>query len=397
MRILIHDFAGHPFPLPLSRALARRGHRVLHVYCGELVGPRGKLVRGKDDPPGFEIAAVTPPRGMDKRALVRRRFQELAYARALLRAVSDFDPQAVLSGNAPLDVQARLLGRCRRRNARFVFWLQDLIGIGAQKVLARRFGAPGRWAGAVLRRMEGRALRGADAVVAITDDFRPCLDDYGVDRRRVHVIENWAPLAEVPLRPADNAWAREHGLVDKDVLLYSGTLGLKHDPGRLIELARGLESHPRARVVVVSEGTGADRLAAELRREPRANLMLMGFQPFHAVPDMLGSARVVLAILEPDAGVFSVPSKVLTGLCGGKPLLLSVPPENLAARIVETRQAGLVVDPTRPEALCAAAARLLDDAPLRERLGANARRYAEEAFDIERIATRFEELLLGAA
>ena len=36
MRILVHDYAGHPFQVQLSRALAQRGHDVLHAYCASL-------------------------------------------------------------------------------------------------------------------------------------------------------------------------------------------------------------------------------------------------------------------------------------------------------------------------------------------------------------------------
>ncbi len=31
LKLVIHDFAGHPFPMELSRALAGRGHRVRHL------------------------------------------------------------------------------------------------------------------------------------------------------------------------------------------------------------------------------------------------------------------------------------------------------------------------------------------------------------------------------
>jgi len=31
MRLLIHDYAGHPFQVQLSRELARRGHSVTHA------------------------------------------------------------------------------------------------------------------------------------------------------------------------------------------------------------------------------------------------------------------------------------------------------------------------------------------------------------------------------
>ena len=55
------------------------------------------------------------------------------------------------------------------------------------------------------------------------------------------------------------------------------------------------------------------------------SLRCLGFQPFEVLPDVLGSADVLVAILEPDAGVFSVPSKVLSYFCAGRPVLLAVP------------------------------------------------------------------------
>ena len=104
---------------------------------------------------------------------------------------------------------------------------------------------------------------------------------------------------------------------------------------------------------------------------------------------------MLLAILEREAGVLSVPSKVLSNMCAGRPQLLAVPPENLASQLLLREQAGLCVAPDDEAAWLQAAERLLVDEPLRRRLGANARAYAERAFDIERITDRFEALLTG--
>jgi hypothetical protein len=59
--------------------------------------------------------------------------------------------------------------------------------------------------------------------------------------------------------------------------------------------------------------------------------------------------------------------------------------------------AGEVVDPDNALAWVAAAKRLATDSPYRARLGSSARRYAEAAFDITKVATVFEEILAAAA
>src|SRR5262249_46391745 len=97
------------------------------------------------------------------------------------------------------------------------------------------------------------------------------------------------------------------------------------------------------------------------------------------------------------AGVFSVPSKVLSYLCAGRPVLLAVPSENLAAKIVVECGAGLTVEPTDMIGFRGAAQRLIDSPPLRQKYGEAARKYAEAQFDIHRIGDQFEGILAGKA
>ncbi|HYO26095.1 MAG TPA: hypothetical protein VEQ85_14225, partial [Lacipirellulaceae bacterium] len=55
MRVLVHDYCGHPFQVQLSRALAARGYDVLHLYNGSFQTPRGALTKRSDDAPGFDV------------------------------------------------------------------------------------------------------------------------------------------------------------------------------------------------------------------------------------------------------------------------------------------------------------------------------------------------------
>lgn len=394
MRVFVHDFGGYAFPVTLSRALARRGHTVLHGYCASLqTTPRGGLEPQPDDPATLTIRGQHLQQPLDKAALVTRWRQENAYGRLAVAELSRFRPDVVLSGNTPLDAQRRLLRAARRQDVRFVFWVQDLIGEAAYRLLHTRLPVAGHAVGLYYRDLERRLLRRSDAVVAITDDFAPFLATAGVPEERQTVIENWAPLEEVPVHPKANAWAQAHGLAGRPVLLYSGTLAMKHNPDLLLQLALQLRAQPEAWVVVVSQGIGAEWLAARKAEHGLDNLVLLGYQPFEDVPQMLAAADVLLAVLEPDAGVFSVPSKVLTYLCAARPILLAVPPGNLAARIVRTHDAGPTVAPDDTAGFVAAAEALLADPDRRARHGQNARRYAEATFDIERITDRFEAVL----
>ncbi len=397
MRIVVSDYSGHPFQVQLSRALAARGHDVLHLYSAQFQTPKGALIRRDSDPDSFAVAPIDLGEAFAKYDFVKRFGQERRYGRLLAERVLAFRPDAVISSNLPLDAQKHLLASLRRRSqARFLFWLQDIYSAAIARHFRRKWAGLGRVIGARYRALEAQMLRDSDHVIAITEDFAAPLAAFGVAPERIAVIENWAPLDELPALPRDTAWAREHGLADRPLLLYSGTLGLKHNPQLFVELARSLPPDG-ARLAVISEGPGADFLAQAKTTQGLEALHLLPFQPFDRFPEVMASADVLLAILEPEAGVFSVPSKILSYLCAGRPILAAMPADNLAARLIRREGAGAVVDPGDDRALIAPAAAFLADAEAREAAGQAGRAYAERTFEIARTTDRFEELLAKPA
>ncbi len=142
---------------------------------------------------------------------------------------------------------------------------------------------------------------------------------------------------------------------------------------------------------MISEGKGRDWLE-EWKRDRGAaadNLVLLDFQPYADLPAVMGSADVLMAVLEPDASRFSVPSKVLTYLCAGRAIVGVLPPDNSVAEILLANGAGLVV---RRDDAASEVARLLNDEACRKAMGRAGRRYAERAFSPETAADRFEEV-----
>lgn len=391
----MHDVSGHPFQVQLSRELARKGNQVLHLYFDSFPSPRGNLQPAADDPATLAIEGLRFDQPFEKYNLIKRRLHEARYGRMAADRIAAFRPNVLLASNTPIDAQNIIHARCRKLGIPIVFWLQDIYSIAMRSILRGKSIPLAGLIVAWYERAERRLLRESAAVVAISSDFQRILAQWGVDPRRSFTIENWAPRDEVPVGPQDNPWSRRHGLNGKFVFLYSGTIGIKHNPGMLVRLADAFAGRDDIEVVVISEGLGADWIKARLAEKPRPNLRVLPLQPFTDLPHALASASVLLALLGETSGEFSVPSKVLTYHCAGRPLLLAVPSRNLAARIVEQNATGLVVPPDNEEQFVAAAQRLYHDAALRTRCAANARRYADEKFDIARIAAQFEEIFAG--
>lgn len=396
MRILVNDFAGHPFQVELSRALAARGHHVLHCYCASNLSPKGALERRGDDPENFTVRAISIGEPFEKYGMVKRWSQERAIGREIAVAANRFQPDVILSANTPLGTQGVLQGYAKAKNIPFVFWLQDLLSVGIAGQMRRRLPVAGLAIGQLFRAYEHVLLANSFHVVSITKDFLSFLPRRMRRPAKATVIENWAPLKDLSPQPRENGWSRRHGLDGKTCILYAGTLGLKHNPELLVKLALEYTGREDVEIVVISEGQGAAYLARRKAELELDNLKLLPFQRFEEMPEVLASGDILVSILEKEAGVFAVPSKVLTYLCAARPLLVAMPADNLAARIVRDTGAGLSAPPDDAGAFITAAGHLIANPGIRRDMAARARAYAERTFDIHTIVHRFETVLMNA-
>jgi glycosyltransferase involved in cell wall biosynthesis len=392
MKIVVHDFAGHPGQVQLSRELARRGHVVEHQFCASVPTGRGATTRRECDPESFSIRAINLRRGFARYSPLVRMGQELQYASMSARAVNAARPDVAIFANVPIFTLFPITLTLRLLKIPYVFWWQDFYSEGIRVVLRYRFGWAAGLIGWLANRAERSVARKAAAVVPITEAFVDQLQAWGIDSDKVAVIPNWGALEEIAVRPRVNSWAEDHGLVGVPVVMYTGTLGLKHDPAVITQLAS--KSPADCRIVVVTEGIGREWLEAHGGHESR--LMLLDYQPYEQLSDMLASSEVLVVTLERDASRYSVPSKALNYLCAGRPVLALLPPDNAVAEMITTAGAGIVVNPDDPAAAGASLNRLLADDDWRRELGAAARSYAERMFDIGSVGNRFEAVVQDA-
>jgi colanic acid biosynthesis glycosyl transferase WcaI len=393
MKIFVHDYPGHAFPVQLSREFARLGHTVVHAFAAALESPRGATAVRPGDSPRLSILPLATGAKMDKYALMRRVFDERRYGAMLANVVIAENPDLLITCTTPNDVLDMLRLRLPK-TLQITWWLQDIYSIGIRSVLNRRMPFVGTLVGAVYRGKEKLFARRANHIVSITPDFLPFLKDLGVPPENITVIENWAPADEISPQPRENDWKHEHGLSGKRLILYSGTLGLKHNPMLLAKVAAHYQAEKRHDVVVVvaTQGLGAEFLKKKAEDPRIRNLKVLPWQPYERLAEMLSSADILTAIIEPDASLFSVPSKILSCFCAGRPIVASIPRNNLAAKTIEKAKSGFVVEPDDESGFIARLDQLLANSALSEEMGRSGRAYAEEKFDIGGIARRFLKL-----
>jgi colanic acid biosynthesis glycosyl transferase WcaI len=308
MRILVNDYAGHPFELQLSRELVRRGHTVLHTYFAAFQTPKGSVNDTSSDQGRLTIKGIIIDKEFSPHSALSRRSADRAYGYKLCQELIRFQPDVVISANTPLDAQRLLMSETRRQEAKFIFWMQDLLSMAIKFVLQKK-GVPfAAVVGKLYSRLEQRLLRKSDAVVCIAPEFRRALRKWGIAEERMFVIENWAPLEEISPLPRQTAFSREHNLDNMFCFMYSGTLGMKHKPELLLQLAQHFGDRSDVMTVVIAQGAGADWLRENKSKAPANSLMILPFQPYDRHAEILASSDVLITLLDSECGAFSVPS-----------------------------------------------------------------------------------------
>lgn len=387
--IVIHDYAGHPFQIDLSKQLAKNGYKVTHLYTTASGGPKAGFDSEIENLSVINVQSET----IAKQNFVKRRGQEKRYGQRLVHHMSQIKPDVVISANTPLDALNSLHHWCKKQNVPFIFWLQDINSIAAESILKKKLGVIGSLVAAYYKRMEKQILLGSEHVVTITEDFNPIVTNWGVNEGRITTVPNWAPIEEIPVLSKNNDFCKAQKLEEKFVVLYSGTMGMKHNPDIIYETAESLTEESGVVFLVITEGKGRTHLEARQNKKKLDNLRLLDFQPFEIFPEVLGSANCTLTLLEPEAGVFSVPSKVWSSYSAQKACLLIVPEDNLAAKITKRIDAGRVISSNNPLDLKRSILELYNSQELCKALGTNARKYAEEHFYVEEIVKKFEKII----
>jgi colanic acid biosynthesis glycosyl transferase WcaI len=197
----------------------------------------------------------------------------------------------------------------------------------------------------------------------------------------------------MPVLPKENAFSEANGIASSINLIYAGTLGMKQNPSVLVDLALSFRDRTDFCIVVVANGSGISFLQSQIQEQKLRNINILPLQPFEVLPEVLASGDLLIAMLEPDASAYCVPSKILTYYCAGKPSLLVMSKDNLAARTTLDHELGFVIEPHDSEGLKSIVSELLENPGAMIGYGERARNYAELNFPIEKVANRFIEII----
>jgi colanic acid biosynthesis glycosyl transferase WcaI len=178
-------------------------------------------------------------------------------------------------------------------------------------------------------------------------------------------------------------------------VLYAGNIGFSQDLKNVLKCAQKLVNE-NIQFVFVGEGPAKQSLIEYSISLQLPNVRFLPFQPRVRLPEVLASTDLSLVTLRQGMGFNSLPSKTLSILASGRPLIACVDPGSDTWHLVERSQSGLCIPPEDPESLARAILTLKRNSKLKNQMGVRGREYVLNHHSPKMAAKAFEKILVEA-
>ena len=176
------------------------------------------------------------------------------------------------------------------------------------------------------------------------------------------------------------------------VLIFAGNIGRYQGLDALIDAMIALKSHPDIHLLMMGEGVERERLT-EKARQAGANVTFAGHQSVQTAKAAMARASAGFVSLIPELYRFAYPSKTMTYLEQGCPVLVAVEPASCLARDVVESGSGLAVPAGDAGALSEALIKMAESPERLSEMRQRALEFSSQAFATDVVLDRWSSLL----
>jgi glycosyltransferase involved in cell wall biosynthesis len=293
----------------------------------------------------------------------------------------------VMAATTPPVLVARSASAAARlRGSRFVYHCQDIhpeITENAGLLSSRTLTSFLRW-------LDGATCRSASAIVVLSRDMAATISgSRGVESERVRIINNFeldSTSAEVAL-PAELEKPKRAFRV-----LFAGNIGYFQGLDTVIAAADRLRDRPGIELVFMGDGAGVERLKAQAGDLLGRTVKFVGRYPQSIAERALASADLGLISVDANVYRYAYPSKTMTYLKAGCPLLVVVETDSELAQLVRGRDLGVCSPPGDVQQLSEAIRGASETGPVTAERRQQVRLVGAELFSRDQALGKWSEL-----
>ena len=194
------------------------------------------------------------------------------------------------------------------------------------------------------RMIENFTYRNADKIIVISEDFKKNIMAKGVPEEKIEVIYNWIDEnAVIPIAREANPLYEELGLSrDKFNVVYAGNLGNAQNIDVIIDSARELVENENIEFIIFGSGGLKEQFVKKAKDYGINNVKFFPLQPMEKVSYVYGLGNICIVSCKPGLGGSAMPSKTMSILSAGRPVLASFDEGELTS-ILEQNHCGISV------------------------------------------------------
>jgi colanic acid biosynthesis glycosyl transferase WcaI len=321
-----------------------------------------------------------------------RSMENLTFGLSTLLAPSFHRADVVYGNTWPLMASALLTAYCRLHKVPLVLNVQDIypesaIGLG---ILSGE-GKIVQW----LRLLDAWIGRQTTYLVTLSQEFANFYREARkIPPEKIKIVSNWMDGEKIRPSPRVGRFRKSYGISPETfVVMYAGNVGAVAGVQNLIRTAALLKDEFRPTFVIAGDGSArpeCETLARELGAE---NVKFVYPLPRSEVSDVQAAADLLVLPTQPAGALTSVPSKLISYMLSGRPVLAAVSPHSDTAHILKDAQAGIVIPPAAPAIMAIEIQNLMGKGHLLKKMGQKARIYAVKNFNKETCVQQLVKLL----
>ncbi len=269
---------------------------------------------------------------------------------SLFRALFQPKPDVLLVVSPPLGLAFNAYCLSRLWRIPYVFDVEDL-----QPDAAAELGMLPKPVLNIMYKVERMAYRHAALVSTITTGMQRRIVEKGVPESKTALFEPRSDTSLATISSEEGrAFRSKYSLEDKFIVSHSGNMGVKQGLDVILDVA-ALNRNDRS-VVFLIVGDGAVRSKIQQRAQEMKldNLRFLPLLDSAEFRGFLKASDICLVTQQKSVSDMVFPSKTVTYLASGCPVIASVNNNSEVARTIEESAAGLVVEPENPQALLSA-------------------------------------------
>jgi glycosyltransferase involved in cell wall biosynthesis len=298
---------------------------------------------------GFRIHRLDLPAEHGRPAA--RLVNMVRFAAAILRHVRERRPYDVIMASTapPVVVGAAASLAARRSGARFFYHCMDIHPeIGR---ISGEFRNPAVFS--LLRRVDALSCRTADPMIVLSDDMAAAVSERpDSSPRSTRVINNFA-LPNYNRRESGGLPEGVKPISDRFRIVFAGNLGRFQGLEAVVDAMHELRGRGDVELILLGEGTAAADLRHRAGPLAGDTVRFVPHQPVGVARRVMQACDAGLVTLTPGIYRYAYPSKTMTYLREGLPLVVAVEPGSSLASFIQERGVGVTVSPRDVSALAA--------------------------------------------